>query len=269
MILTPNTLFITLAILLLFTKPNVHAHTGLSTPCGRYQGAAGCPFPPPGQVVDVNINAPIGTNLAQVQQLCKTSVPYPFASRTVYKAGDIIQTAYSIGSWHGGGHCQWALSYDREKTWVVIKTEIRTCLRVTEETKNGYRVPVMLPKDAPSGNVTFMWLWINAIGQRELYSNCADIRIEGRDGGSVKGVEPLIANYGPSNPVFPEFPTDEYPDLHELFATRRAVTINVKGSNSPSQIGTDPASPPETSQPSRARRSILTYSSSLRTSGIV
>ncbi|KAG0380862.1 hypothetical protein BGX24_004072 [Mortierella sp. AD032] len=250
MMFSPKALLATLVILLFFTRPKVHAHTGLSTPCGRYQGAAGCPSPPPGQVIDVNINAPIGTNFAQVLPLCKTSVPYPFASRTVYKAGDTIQTAYSIGSSHGGGHCQWALSYDGEKTWVVIKTEIRTCLRVAKENEPGYRVPVMLPQDAPSGNVTFMWLWYNAIGQRELYSNCADIRIEGRDGGSFKGLAPLIANYGPSNPVFPEFPTDEYPDMHELFETRVAVTIEVNGSNSPSQTGTAPASPSETCQPS-------------------
>ncbi|KAK3845659.1 MAG: hypothetical protein J3R72DRAFT_435359 [Linnemannia gamsii] len=127
----------------------------------------------------------------------------------------------------------------------------------------------MLPQDAPSGNVTFMWLWYNAIGQRELYSNCADIRIEGRDGGSVKGLAPLIANYGPSNLVFPEFPTDEDPDMHELFETRAAVTIEVIGSNSPSQTGTAPASPSETCQPSRASRSIFAGSSFFWTSFIV
>ncbi|KAF9899244.1 hypothetical protein EC991_009227 [Linnemannia zychae] len=233
-----------MALSLLLTTsapPTVYAHTGLSTPCGRYQGAFGCPLPPPGQAIDFNINAPIGNSLKIDQPLCKTSIPYPFESRTVYKAGETIQTAYSIGSWHGGGHCQWALSYDGEKTWVVIKTEIRTCLQVTLETKDSYRVPVKLPADAPSGNVTFMWLWINAIGQRELYSNCADIWIEGRNGGSVNGVEPLIANYGPLHPIFPEFPTDEFPDVHELFAARRRITIKVKGSEGSVVGPTQPA----------------------------
>ncbi|KAF9118918.1 hypothetical protein BGW39_000749, partial [Mortierella sp. 14UC] len=255
----PKALLTTLALLLLFattaTRPTVHAHTGLSTPCGRYQSAAGCPPPPPGQAIDYDINSPIGSNLKINQTLCKSSIPYPFESRTVYKAGDTIQTAYSLGSTHGGGHCQWALSYDGEKTWVVIQTEIRTCLQTTPDMQGSYRIPVKLPADAPSGNVTFMWLWINAIGDRELYSNCADIRIEGRNGGSVQGVAPLIANYGPSNPHFPEFPTAEFPDGHELFATRQQVTIMVKGSEGgavdPSQSGVA-LSPKAANQPNSA-----------------
>ncbi|KAF9143017.1 hypothetical protein BG015_000574 [Linnemannia schmuckeri] len=252
MILPTTILLTTLAVYLLALTTTTTAHTGLAYPCGRYQGAVGCPAPPPGQVVDVDINAPIGTNLGINQQLCKTSIPYPFSSRTVYRAGDTIQTAYSIGSAHGGGHCQWALSYDGEKTWVVIKTMIRTCLQVTPETQANYRIPVQLSKDLPSGNVTFMWLWYNAIGQRELYSNCADIRVEGRDGGSVKGLEPLIANYGPGYPAFiNEFPYATDPDGSELFATRSAVTIRVRGSG----VGTSETGSGATSAPTGSNQS--------------
>ncbi|KAF9294197.1 hypothetical protein BGZ88_004251 [Linnemannia elongata] len=154
--------FLAISLLLPFTPTLVQAHTGLLNPCGRYQGAAGCPAPPPGQVVDVNINAPIGTNLGINQPLCKTSIPYPFSSRTIYKAGDTIQTAYSIGSSHGGGHCQWALSYDGEKTWVVIKTMIRTCLQGAPETQPNYRIPVPLPMDLPSGNWYELWVYDDA-----------------------------------------------------------------------------------------------------------
>lgn len=110
---------------------------------------------------------------------------------------------------------------------------IRTCLRVSSDlvVQANYRIPVQLPNDLPSGNVTFMWLWYNAIGQRELYSNCADIRIVGRDGGVVKGLEPLIANYGPGYPAFlNEFPNATDPDGSELFETRKSVSIVVKGS---------------------------------------
>lgn len=111
---------------------------------------------------------------------------------------------------------------------------IRTCLQVTPEMQANYRIPVLLPKDLPSGNVTFMWLWYNAIGQRELYSNCADIRVEGRDGGTVSGLAPLIANYGSGYPAFVnEFPNATDPDGSELFDTRPAVTIRVKGSGAP------------------------------------
>jgi hypothetical protein len=205
----------------------VRAHVDLTTPCARYQSAAGCPSPPSGQSIDYNVNGPISTNGINTEPLCKHSAPY--TTRTVYKAGESIVTGYNIGSAHGGGHCQWALSYDREKTWVVIQTELRTCLQGATAGQTGVKIPVAIPKDAPSGDVTFMWLWVNAVGFRELYSNCADIRIEGRDGGTVTGVEPLLANYNTTYGIIPEFPNPTDPDHHELFDTRSPITITVKG----------------------------------------
>jgi hypothetical protein len=80
----------------------------------------------------------------------------PYTKRSTFKAGQTIQTKYSVGAPHGGGHCQWALSYDNGKTWVVIKTMIRECLRGAQA---GYSVPVQIPANAPSGKATFMWLW--------------------------------------------------------------------------------------------------------------
>ncbi|KAF8947950.1 hypothetical protein BGZ47_007218 [Haplosporangium gracile] len=204
-----------------------HAHVDLTTPCARYSSALGCPSPPAGQSIDYNTNAPISSGGINTQPLCKHSVPY--AKRTIYKAGESISTEYGIGSAHGGGHCQWALSYDREKTWVVIQTEIRICLQGAV-TGQAVKIPVTIPQDAPSGDVTFMWLWVNAIGVRELYSNCADIRVEGRDGGSVNGFEPLLANYNTTYGIIPEFPNPTDPDDHELFDARKPITITVKGS---------------------------------------
>ncbi|KAF9584881.1 hypothetical protein BGW38_004802 [Lunasporangiospora selenospora] len=102
---------------------------------------------------------------------------------------------------------------------------IRTCLQGTvpaDSTK--YTIPVQIPEGAPSGNVTLQWIWHNAIGQREIYSNCADLIIEGKNGaqGSVSGVEPLYANYYPDSPIIPEFSTASNPDSHELFDKRKS-----------------------------------------------
>ncbi|KAF9079296.1 hypothetical protein BGX23_004442 [Mortierella sp. AD031] len=209
-----------------------HAHVDLSNPCARYTFAPGCPSPPSGQQYDYNVNAPISSNGVNTEPLCKYSVPY--STRTTYKAGEPIQTGYIIGSSHGGGHCQWALSYDREKTWVVIQTEIRTCLQGTTTGQANYSIPVTIPKDAPSGDVTFMWLWVNAIGDRELYSNCGDIRIDGSNGGTITGVEPLLANFNTSMGIIPEFPNPTDPDSHELFDQRKPITITVEASGAPS-----------------------------------
>ena len=117
------------------------------------------------------------------------------------------------------------MSYDNGKTWVVLKTVIRDCLRNVNAAT--YSVSVPIPKNAPSGKATFQWLWNNAIGNRELYSNCVDIEIKGTNGGTIKGVAPLIANYGTSSALIPEFPNPKDNDRRDLFAKRKAVTIKV------------------------------------------
>ncbi|KAG0011035.1 hypothetical protein BGZ80_001002, partial [Entomortierella chlamydospora] len=151
----------------------------------------------------------------------------PQTKRTVVKAGQNLKTEYQIGAAHGGGHCQWALSYDGGKNWVVIKTLIRDCLKGIPN-GGAYSVNVKIPKDAPSGKATFMWLWNNAIGNRELYSNCVDIEVKGSKGGSIKGVKPLIANYGPKSLLIGEFPNASDNDQHQAFAKRKSITIKVK-----------------------------------------
>ncbi|KAF9434940.1 hypothetical protein BGZ76_007159 [Entomortierella beljakovae] len=218
------------AALISMTAMTAQAHVGLSYPCGRYQPAAGCPKPPAGQSIDYDINTPVGTHDSKNFPLCKHTVPY--TDRTVFNAGQTINTAYSVGASHGGGHCQYALSYDDGKTWVVIKTVIRECL---QGVTNGqqYHVPVKIPSDAPSGKATFMWLWNNAIGNRELYSNCADIEIKGKEGGQITGVEPLIANYGSDSFYIGEFPGANDQDGNAEFAKRKAITVRANGSSNP------------------------------------
>ncbi|KAF9277669.1 hypothetical protein BGZ68_009084 [Mortierella alpina] len=218
-----KTSFIAAAALCL-SALTAQAHVGLSRPCGRYSPAKGCPAPPPGQSIDYDINAPIGTHDRINAPICKKTTPY--AKRTTYKAGQTIKTEYSVGAAHGGGHCQWALSYDNGKTWVVIKTMLRDCLKGV----NGgqpYSVPVTIPAGAPSGKATFQWIWNNAVGNREMYSNCADIIIKGKAGGSISGVAPLYANYGPKSVLIPEFGGPNSPDGSEAFAKRKRVTITV------------------------------------------
>ncbi|KAF9174497.1 hypothetical protein BGX21_002766 [Mortierella sp. AD011] len=241
-------LSVVVAALASFAAMTAHAHVSLSSPCGRYQPGSGCPPPPAGQSVDYDIDSPIGTYESQDSPLCKHTIPY--SHRTVYKAGETIHTEYSVDTSHFGGHCQYALSYDSGKTWVVIKTVIRDCLKGVPQ-GGKYTVPVQIPKDAPSGKVTFMWLWNNAEGNRELYSNCADIEIKGKDGGKVKGVAPLIANYGHSSFYIPEFPGANDRDGHEEFAKRKPITITVKGSGK-SQSTTKP-SPKPTSKPTKTK----------------
>ncbi|KAF9407860.1 hypothetical protein BGZ94_002542, partial [Podila epigama] len=133
---------------------------------------------------------------------------------------------YQVGAAHGGGHCQWALSYDNGKTWVVIQTLLRDCLRNIPNGGN-YSVNVKIPSNAPSGKAVFQWIWNNAVGNRELYSNCVDIEIKGKNGGSITGVVPLYANYGPNSVKIGEFPRPNDNDNRAAFSKRKAITIKV------------------------------------------
>ncbi|KAG0030005.1 hypothetical protein BGZ81_003159 [Podila clonocystis] len=234
------------AFVAVMSAMGTQAHVGLKTPCARGQPAAGCPAPPSGSSFDYDINSPIGTHDSIGKPICRNTVPY--TTRKVYRAGETINTDYSVGASHGGGHCQWALSYDDGKTWVVIKTMIRECLRGVSGS-DKYSVPVQIPGNAPSGKATFQWIWHNAVGNREMYSNCADIEIQGVSGGSISGVEPLYANYGPSSVYIPEFPGADMPDNHEAFAKRKAITIRAPGSGSgpdPEPTTTKPTATPTT-----------------------
>ncbi|KAG0033062.1 hypothetical protein BGZ82_006256 [Podila clonocystis] len=199
------------------------AHVGLRRPCARGSPAAGCPAPSKGQSIDYDLNSPIGTSSGKNRPLCKNTVPSE--KRTVYKAGQSISTTYTIGASHGGGHCQWALSYDGGKTWAVLKTVLRDCLKGTSN-GGSYSVSVPIPSGAPSGKATFMWLWNNAIGNRELYSNCADIEIQGKAGGKVTGLVPLIANYGSGSLYIPEFPLANQDAKEGEFKKRKSITIS-------------------------------------------
>ncbi|SPQ21760.1 225d92f2-6c63-44a2-8324-872d6c54f823 [Thermothielavioides terrestris] len=57
-----------------------------------------------------------------------------------------------------------------------------------------------IPRDVPAGNATLAWPWVNKVGNRELYMNCAPVGIPG-DGGSKAALDALpdmfIANMAP------------------------------------------------------------------------
>ncbi|KAI9230460.1 MAG: putative endoglucanase precursor [Piptocephalis tieghemiana] len=104
-----------------------------------------------------------------------------------YKAGTSITAALGGSARHNGGHCQFSLSYDQGKSFVVLRSIMGDCLK----TESNYTVS--LPKDLPGGDVIFAWSWVNAIGNREYYMNCADIHINGT-GSQVVGPAMLVAN---------------------------------------------------------------------------
>ncbi|PIA19743.1 hypothetical protein COEREDRAFT_33908, partial [Coemansia reversa NRRL 1564] len=86
---------------------------------------------------------------------------------------------------HSGGHCEFSLSYDGGKTFVVIHQELRYCFvgkkpaSITNEV-SVFSYTFKLPEDLPSSDkAVFSWTWVNASGNREFYMNCADVSISG------------------------------------------------------------------------------------------
>ena len=60
---------------------------------------------------------------------------------------------------HGGGSCQFSLSYDGGSTWAVIHSIIGGC-----PLNSAYTFSV--PNNIPSGNALFAWTWFNKVGNR-------------------------------------------------------------------------------------------------------
>ncbi|KAF2632154.1 lytic polysaccharide monooxygenase [Macroventuria anomochaeta] len=94
---------------------------------------------------------------------------------------------------HGGGSCQISVSKDEKPTasskWKVIHSILGGCPTTGagnsgELGKFGFKVPSELPE----GQLTMAWTWFNKVGQREMYMNCAPIKVSG---GTGKGFDDL------------------------------------------------------------------------------
>ena len=147
--------------------------------------------------VDYDIVAPLNVN--NYSYPCKGFKKGP--STKIIKSNKIDINIYGNAP-HNGGHCQFGISFDN-KNFVVLKQVIRTCL-----IPDGLNYSFDLPLDFPDGNIIVFWTWINAIGNREYYMDCADIKIQmgnPQTNITIKGKEVLIANL-PGYPIIPEFP---------------------------------------------------------------
>ncbi|GJJ70796.1 hypothetical protein EMPS_03146 [Entomortierella parvispora] len=228
-----TTAVVALSSLVLLTE----AHISFRYPCPRLGPYAECPQPNDSQwdLVDYDVQSPLGTHDQITDPICKHS--FSFAGvRPVFTAGQTIQAKMDVNVNHNGGSCQWALSYDNGSNWVVIQDQFQNCL-ASAPADSTYTLPIKIPANAPTGNnVVLNWIWNNNEGNRELYSSCADIVIQGTSGGSLSGVVPLYANYGPSSPYIPEKAVSGGNWGQAYFAARKNITITVPAQKIKRQI---------------------------------
>ncbi|KAG0212192.1 hypothetical protein BGX28_006738 [Mortierella sp. GBA30] len=93
---------------------------------------------------------------------------------------------------HGGGTCEFSLSYDGGKTFRLIGRYTRTCPDAY------YQWPVRIPKNVPSctgkNKCLFVWSWTaNILAQ--YYHNCADIQLTGVKNGKLPNKSISIVDF--------------------------------------------------------------------------
>jgi hypothetical protein len=128
---------------------------------------------------------------------------------------------------HGGGHCQFGISYD-DKNFVVLKTVLNDCLLDTMS--YSYEIP----KYARGDNITVFWTWINRIGNREYYMECADVNVKTNGKiTNIPGKELLIVNL-PGYSTVPEWQVNSPSsvDGRDLLASRKNINVNSDKHNS-------------------------------------
>ncbi|KAJ1499255.1 hypothetical protein HMI55_004506, partial [Coelomomyces lativittatus] len=126
----------------------------------------------------------------------------------------------SVANPHGGGSCQFALSYDNE-TFVVFHQILDTCLKKETHLRELIETNVLgkmetftevineftinFPKNLPGGKAILSWSWITNDPENrnyEFYHSCLDIIIKGERKGNFTGSPMVVANYNKALNVY-------------------------------------------------------------------
>jgi hypothetical protein len=123
---------------------------------------------------------------------------YAIDTMNQWDAGQTKTVSFNGTAVHGGGSCQFSITTDAEPTvnsqWKVIQSNIGNCpsdapANLDENPKlepnltpDNSTFPVTMPKNIPDGRYTFAWTWINKVGQREFYMNCAPVQVGSSSG---------------------------------------------------------------------------------------
>jgi hypothetical protein len=174
--------------------------------------------------VDYDLRTPLYTNPNNFTFPCKGFPVGP--STTTYKDNSISVTLEGTAV-HGGGHCQFGISYDN-KNFLVLKTVLNSCLL------DSMTYTFNLPDNAPGNNLIVFWTWVNRIGNREYYMECADVTVNNMipfDKNKevvLQGKELLILNIL-NYPIVPEWEVGAPPsvDGRNLFENRKDISLNI------------------------------------------
>ncbi|CAO2650620.1 Nn.00g019120.m01.CDS01 [Neocucurbitaria sp. VM-36] len=118
---------------------------------------------------------------------CK-AVPYTVNTMNDWPVGSTQSLAFTGSAVHGGGSCQISVTTDKEPTkdskWKVIYSIEGGCPAAVggnlgEKDNADGTFPFTVPPELPNGEMAMAWTWFNKVGNREMYMNCAPIKVSG------------------------------------------------------------------------------------------
>jgi len=188
---------------------------------------------------------------------------------TKMEKGATQKMGFTGSAVHGGGSCQISITYDeqpnKQSSFKVIHSIQGGCPARGVSGNAGSdpsaqaadEYEFQIPAEIPNGKATLAWSWLNKIGNREFYMNCAPIEISGPEG-SAAGLaalpDMLVANIAPAGTCATTEGTDiMFPNPGSSVETNPGAKLgaptgqcgasgNARGSGA--QAATSPASTP-------------------------
>ena len=214
-----------LYLLFLLSSNSIYAHISMSNPPSRRN--AGSSYYTSQGLVNYNLRSPLNVSPDFFKFPCKGFSQGPSVSTF---QGNKISVTLEGTATHGGGHCQFGVSYDNSN-FLVLKTVLNSCLL------DSMTYDFDLPEDAPGGKMTIFWSWVNRVGNREYYMECSDVTVNNGNSPNkkttLKGTELLVVNL-PGYSTVPEWNPGDSPDKdgRNLFFSRREISMVVNNGNS-------------------------------------
>ncbi len=135
----------------------------------------------------------------------------PSGTAAEYALGSSQSLKFIGQAVHGGGSCQVSITYDnpptKDSVFRVIHSIQGGCPAKGQTGNMGdsasapdpFTYDFTIPTDIPAGEAVVAWTWFNKIGNREMYMNCAPVKLTGSGGDKSnfdKLPEILKANIG-------------------------------------------------------------------------
>lgn len=133
-------------------------------------------------------NSPLQNGMGDYPCKLRPGVYDPPIHNNIYSIGEEIPLSFTGSATHGGGSCQVSLTTDEKPTsksvWKVIHSIEGGCpANVSGNIEGGPRSEgsttfhFQIPKSVATGKYTLAWTWLNRIGDRQFWMNCAPITV--------------------------------------------------------------------------------------------